>query len=180
LIGYVTINDRKYFQVSSPERLVQLVDQKKREIDAILPNLLARHAIAQEKQEVVFYRGKEGLKTIFESQIESGKEILIMGGSMHASEILRFYFEKYDRKRIEKKIKIKMVFYGKKIKTKIPLAEVKYLPENYAGLAATNIWNDSVAIILWSENPFAILIKDKQIADSYRNHFRWVFSIAKR
>ena len=63
---------------------------------------------------------------------------------------------------------------------KIPLAEVRYLPAGYGSYAATNIYGNKVAIILWTENPFAILIEEKKLADGYRSFFKFLWEHAKK
>ena len=62
---------------------------------------------------------------------------------------------------------------------KIPYAEIRFLPKNYATPAATNIYGNKVAIINWTENPLAILINNKEIADSYRKYFEILWKSAK-
>jgi len=59
------------------------------------------------------------------------------------------------------------------------LVEIKYLPKEFSSHTAINIYADKVAIILWEENPFAILIKNKSIAESYRKYFSLMWNIAK-
>ena len=75
-------------------------------------------------------------------------------------------------------------FFAKRKKDKqarIPFAEIRYLPEKYSGPAATNIYGDKVAIILWSkENPLAIVIKNKEIAESYKKFFELMWRISKK
>ena len=58
---------------------------------------------------------------------------------------------------------------------KIQLSEIRYL-KAHLSLSSTNVYGDKVAIILWSDNPLGILIKQKEIADSYRNYFKpiWI------
>ena len=45
--------------------------------------------------------------------------------------------------------------------------------------ATTTIFNDSVAIHLIKEKPIIIIIKNKEIAESYQNHFEVLWKIAK-
>jgi len=61
----------------------------------------------------------------------------------------------------------------------IPLFEVKFLPKEYASPASTNIYGDKVAILLWEEEPLAIVIKNKKIADAYRSFFSLLWKTAK-
>ena len=64
----------------------------------------------QEKQETNFYKGKKALKTVFEDQLKSGtKEILVLGASEEAENILPFYFKWYNKTRTKKKIPTKVV-----------------------------------------------------------------------
>ena len=63
---------------------------------------------------------------------------------------------------------------------KIHLSEIRLLPEKYSSPLAVNIYGDKVAIILWSrENPFAIVIKNKEISEGYRKHFELMWKSAK-
>jgi sugar-specific transcriptional regulator TrmB len=179
LVSYIKKNNRKYFEAATPQRLLENIKEKEDNVKEILPELEAKYKFVQEKAETVFYRGKQALKTVFDDQIKEGKEILIFGAASNADEIIKYYFPRYDRERIAKKIKIKAIF-NEKLKKKPALAEIKYLPKEYRTHTATNIYGNKVAIILWSEEPFAILINQKEIADSYRNYFELMWKIAKR
>jgi len=181
LIGYILKNNKKLFQASNPQRLLELIREKEAGIQEIMPLMNTLFGQTKEKEETNFYKGKLGLKTVFEEQIlEGGKEVLIMGGSIYASEILKFYFNWYNKKRVKKKIKMKIIFNTSK-KQKIPYAEIKYLPEKYSSPLAINIYKEKVAIILWSkENPFAIVIKNKEISEGYKKYFNLLWRIAKK
>jgi len=182
LIGYIQKNNKKLFQASNPNRILELIKEKEESIKDILPEMLGFYNKTREKEETNFYKGKNGLKTVFEDQIEEGKEILILGASPLAYEIMEFYFHWFDKKRIVNKIKTKIIFNKDKQEKvrKIPLSEVRYLPEKYSSPLAVNIYGDKVAIILWSkENPFAIVIKQKDIADGYKKYFELMWKIAK-
>ena len=133
----------------------------------------------KEKQETNFYKGKEGLKSVFQDQLKDNKEILIMGASQSAFEVLPFYFKWYDKDRVKKKIKVKIIA-SENLEKKIPLAEIKYIPQKYANPLAINIYKDKVAIILWKKEPFVIVIKEKEVADSYRKYFKLVWRISRR
>ncbi|MFA5258744.1 MAG: helix-turn-helix domain-containing protein [Candidatus Pacearchaeota archaeon] len=179
LIGYIKKNNRKLFSASNPQRLMEIIQEKKNIIAPFVQSLEQRYSSKKEKEETNFYKGKEGLKTIFEDQLSS-KEILILGASPKAYEILQFYFKWYDKTRKQKKIKTRIIATDKKIQeSKIPLAEIKYLPEKYANPVSVNIYEDKTAIILWASEPIAILIKNKEIAEAYKTYFELMWKIAK-
>jgi len=178
LIGYILKNNRRLFQASNPERILEIIEEKQNMLEPFIKVLEKKFAKTKEKEETNFYKGKEGLKTIFEDQLET-KEILILGASVKAYDILQFYFKWYDKARKQKKIKTRIIASDKKI-NKIPLAEIRYLPEKYSNPVSVNIYNDKTAIILWASEPLAIVIKNKEITEGYKNYFELMWKIAKR
>ena len=177
LAGYIISNNRRLFQAANPERFLQIIKEKEDFLSPVIENLKIKFSNIKDKEETNFYKGKEGLKTIFEDQLNS-KEILILGASPKAYEILQFYFKWYDKSRKEKKIKARIIAQNRTIK-KIPLAEIRYIPEKYSSPVAVNIYQDKTAIILWAKEPIAIVIKNKEVAEGYKNYFELMWRIAK-
>lgn len=178
VIGYIVKNNRRLFEPVSPKRLKEILDEKQQSLDEILPHLNELYEQTKEKQETNFYKGSEGLKTIFQDQLES-KEILILGASNSAFEILPFYFKWYDLARRKKKIKVKIIA-NKQFNKPILLSEIRYLPEKYTNPLAINIYRDKVAIILWKKPPLAIVIKNEEIAESYKKYFELIWKSARK
>jgi len=179
LVGYILKNNRRLFQASSPKKFLDIITEKENSIKTLLPEMLSFYHKTQEKEETNFYKGKDGLKTVFQDQLENNKEVLILGASESAFEILPFYFKWYDKDRIKKKIKVKIIA-SDKLKKKIPFCEIRYLPKKYANPLAINIYKDKVSIILWNKNPIAIVIKNKEISDGYKKYFELMWNIAKK
>jgi hypothetical protein len=162
-----------------------LLKEKENSIQEIIPEMLEFYNKTKEKEETLFFKGKNGLKSVFEDQISEGKEILIIHTSNLAYEMFDIYFHWFDKRRKEKKIGTKIIFNEnqkeKTSKNKVPLSEIKYLPKNYENPAAINVYGDKVAIIHWSkENPFVIVIKNKEIAEGYRKYFDLIWRVAKK
>ena len=184
LVAYIKKNNRRYYECVHPKRFLELIKEKESEIDSIMPDLVAKYEGSTEKGETVFYRGTLGIKSVFEDQLSEGKEILIMSGSPKTNEILKFYLPHYNRERVKRNIKVRILFDEKhreeiESKEKRPLMEIRYLPKDSGSLAATNVYGDNVAIILWIENPVAILIKQDKIAGGYRKMFELLWQMAK-
>jgi len=180
LIGYIVKNNKRFFEAASPTLFLDMLKEKETNIRSILPEMLLAYEQTKEKQETNFYTGKAGLKTVFEDQIETKKEILVLGASPLAYDILKYYFKWFDKSRVKHKIKTKIIF-NKRQDFKIPLSEIRYLPEKYSSPLAINIYGDKVAIILWSkENPLAIVIKNKEISQGYKKYFELMWKTAKK
>ena len=183
IIGYIIQNNTKLFQASNPERILELLKEKENSIQEIIPEMLEFYNQTKEKEETLFFKGKQGLKSVFEDQIAEGEEILIINTNNLAYEMFEIYFHWFDKRRKEKKIPAKIIFSEERrnAKLKVPLSEIRYLPNSYDNPAAINIYGDKVAIIHWSkDNPFAIVIKNKGIAEGYRKYFELMWKTAKR
>jgi sugar-specific transcriptional regulator TrmB len=184
IISSITKNNRLYYEAVRPERFREMLHEREAALGTVLPKLDAMFSAQQAKEGIKIFSGKHGLKAMFDDQIEEGKPILILGASPLAHSMMKYYFKAFDRRRAEKKIKAKIVldvsarekFRGQRI----PLAEMRYIPEEIGSVASTNIYGDKVAIIIWNElTPVAVLIESKPIADSYRKFFEVVWEKAR-
>ena len=183
LVSYVKTNNRRYYEAADPERLIRLLKEKEDNIKQILPELQLLRKIADEKKEVLFFRGKQAIKTVFDDQIKAGQEVLIFGDAVNVNEIVKYYFPRFDKQRIEKNIKVRMLFdeSGRKEKSlkKIPLAEIRFIKKGNKAPVSTNIYSNKVSIIIWEENPRAILIQDQALAKSFKSYFELMWRFAK-
>ncbi len=182
LIGYISQNNRKYFEAVDPERLREILKEREENLNDVLPKLKLQYTSVVEKQTTLFFKGKDGLKNVFEDQIATGKEILILGASPLAHTMLTYYFHWFNKRREQKKIPIRLLYNeADRKKRTMKHAMIRYLPGEFQNPAAMNIYGDKVAIIHWSkERPFAILINEKEIAQGYRSYFELLWKTAKK
>jgi len=182
LASYIKQNNIKFYDAVNPKHIMELMKQKEEQLAEIMPQLELLQKMSKEKKETTFYKGKEALKAVFNDQINEGKEIFIFGASTKAPEILKYYFPHYDSERKKRKINATIIFDESARKEeyvkKIPLSKIRYVPKEYSTPAATNIYGDKVSIVLWAEDPIAILIQNKEIAEGYRRYFELVWKTA--
>ncbi|HLC71188.1 MAG TPA: helix-turn-helix domain-containing protein [Candidatus Nanoarchaeia archaeon] len=179
LVSYIKENDKRYYLPTDPKRVQEIIDEQKNEVYDIMPALQARFMEHAGKQETLFYRGLEGIKTIFEDQIRDGKEVYIIGASHQAKELLKFYISHYTDKRVKRKIKLHAIYAGERHSTAVPLSEVRYLPPSFASLVSTSIYGDKVAIVVWMQEPVGILIKQPEVAKAFKNYFELLWKMGK-
>lgn len=181
LAGYIVKNNRYYFESVKPDHLKDYIKEKENLIDEAIPLLKKLDEIPKKREKAKFFTGKYGLKTVFEDQIHEKKPIFIIGASPDAYEIFKYYFKWFDKRRKKNKIHVKAIFSSsvrQKLK-KIPLAQIRFLSQQYLGLAAVNVYGNKVSLILWSEESFAILIENKDISESYRKFFELLWKQAR-
>ncbi len=61
----------------------------------------------------------------------------------------------------------------------MPFTKIRFLAKEFAQFQETVIVGDLVAINIFTENPYGILIKDKAVADGYRKQFEILWKKAK-
>jgi len=91
--------------------------------------------------------------------------------------MMKYYMPKYHLLRKEQNIPLK-ILSTTPITEKLPIAEIRRLPEAIAGKVAVNIFGDNAALIMWNpDNPFAILIREKEVADTFRSYFEYLWNL---
>lgn len=184
LVSYIKTNNRRYYEAANPERLIELLKEKQDNLMQIMPELQLLRQYSEEKKEVLFFRGKQAIKTVFDDQIQEGEEVLILGDAVNVNEIVKYYFPHFDKQRAEKNMKVRMLFDESARKEaylkKIPLAELRFIKKGNKAPVSTNIYADKVSIIIWEENPKAILIKEPVLAQSFKSYFEFIWSFARK
>ncbi len=187
LVSYVIKANRKYFQAETPEKFLELIKEQKEElkdkeeeIKKILPQLIGKLKLSKEKPEATIYKGKKGIKSIFEDVLRY-KEFQVFGSSGRFKEVLGPFFSLFQKIVIKKKIKCRLIVSEKVRHTDIVThAETRFLSEDYITLSSTLIYGNKVAIISWTENPIGFVLVDKQVAYSYKTYFKFMWTLAKK
>ncbi|MBI5148746.1 helix-turn-helix domain-containing protein [Candidatus Pacearchaeota archaeon] len=189
LVSYVVVRKMRYFEAADPMILLNLVKEREEELREILPQLKAKRQIGAIKQEVTVFSGTKGIKTVCENILEElgyNGEYLDFGVSGLFREIMSFYWDIWQKKKKKLKIRSKCIFDEKlkKINPKLLkdyYGEAKFNPHEYSSFTDTIIYKDKVVLFIWTAKPpVAIVIKNKENADSYRNQFRLMWKYAKK
>ncbi len=187
LVGYIKENNRKKCSISNPENILEALTRRRNECEKVLPQLLQQYQATHEHAETLFFRGRNGLKFVFEDQLNAGKEILVVATKEKVTQILTHFFEKYQMLRIEKKIPTRMLFdteYQNNEKSasylkNLSLCRVNYVQNFNTSPLSQYIYGDTVALVVWSHDPVAILIRQKEIAQGFREGFEFMWQHAE-
>jgi len=186
LINYILEGKRKLYQATNPENFYQFIDEKKRKFSEILPELKKRERLVKKKELATVYKGLRGIQEVYNFMIKAnGKEYLTFGGGSPCVERMTdtWWLNLHER-RIKNKLSARQVFdetvriIGKEISKK-PLSKIRYLAKEFTQFQETIIVNDNVAIVVFTENPYAFLIQDKFVAEGYRKYFEILWKKAK-
>lgn len=182
LVSFFVKNNIKYFNATSPEKLVDYADNIKKEIQKVLPELEKLKAIPKEVAKVELYQGKDGLKTLLKDIIKKRKDYVVFGEEGQFQNMFPIYIQQFLRDAsaygMEEKLLTKTGV--KKTISQSKKSQIRHLPDEYFSPVSTVIYGNKVSIFIWKEPYFAILITDEDVARSYRNYFDALWNIANK
>lgn len=178
-VSFIKENKKRFYVPSDPKKILDTLEEKRDAFLNVLPVLQSKFDSVKHKQETLFYKGIEGVKNVFEDQLNEGKEILVISTANYARVSLPYYIKHYKNKRMEKKLHMKIIYFGGEKGKTIEHTEIRHLPKHYGSPVSTNIYGDNAAVIVWGKEPVAILIKNKEVAHAFRNYFELLWDIAK-
>ena len=186
LVNYILEGKRKIYQATNPEHFFEFIEDKKRRFQEILPELKSRQKNAKKQEIASVYKGIKGIKEVYNIMISiKGKEYNTFGGGPITAEIMGFsWWLNLHKRRVANKLSSRQVFdesvrWGGKEIAKNPMTKLRYIDKEFAQFQETVIVGDYVAIAVFTENPYAFLIKDEYVAESYRKHFEVLWKSAK-
>ena len=179
LVSYVIKENIKYFSASDPEKLLDYIKEREKDIQSIMPELRAYMDFPRSESIVEVYKGKEGLKSVLKSILKEKKDYEVFEEEGYIQRILPHFYPQFNKQMNKSKIKVKVLTKEVKNIAKRSLMEIRSLPKFMSFPSATTIYGDKVAIFVWDEPYHSILIKSKQVADSYRNFFDALWKQAK-
>ena len=179
LVSYIVRNNIKYYQATHPDRLVSNLKEKLENVKRIVPELIDLTKLPKEETQVEIYKAKEGIKTIFKDIVNSGDDYCVYGAAEKFEELLPVYSKQFFRQVNEKKIK-EMIIFKESTKTDIKTVKGKYrfISDKYVVPTSFNVYGNKVALFIWSLPMYVILISNKDIANTYRNYFKFLWGLA--
>ncbi len=188
LITYIIESRGKTYQISDPKNFLEYLDEKRHKFERIIPELQRRKEAAKEKNEAVTFLGKKGITQMYMSLLNSGgKEYNTFGGGKRVAydAMGELWWKNLHVKRIAKKIRSRQIFddtikeLGSEL-NQLSYTEIRFLPKEFEQLTETVIIGDYVAIAIFTQEPYGILIHDKAAASSYKKQFELMWKTAKK
>lgn len=182
LVSQILKANKLLFEAGNPEKIIEIINEKEEQLEQakkIVPELLLDFTLAKEKQEIHSFKGLAGIKTVLQEMLKSGTEILDFGAEYKIKEFLPYDYPKWDKERVKQKIKMRIVANIRIKPIRIPLTTIKYIPSGFNSSVSTYIFDGKVAMIMWVENPLAVLIEQRAVYESYKNYFEYLWKTAK-
>lgn len=160
----------------------------KEEIESAIPELKALHKNTKHRPVVRVFEGKSGLINAFEDSLKNREKLMRVSSAVeNIAKLLPDYFPNYIKRRIKNGIKMHGIHPVEKIAEKLmKLDETKFdtpilIPkEKYKIPANMAIYDDTISFMSSKDGGFAILIKNKEIAEVMKSIFDMAWEEAKR
>ena len=185
-VSFVVRNNKKYFQGINPEKIVGYLNEKEEKFKSILPELINLTKLPREDTFIEVFKGKGIVRTVYrdiikEFQKKSG-EILVTG-----TEEKKFLEE--DKIALEQHIKrlheLKcaerlLIKEGDTTFVEGPQTTYRWIAEQYFNPTPIFVYHNKLTIIIWGNPDYAIIIENKNLADTYRKQFNLLWKISKK
>lgn len=189
LVSSVIKGKKQYFEAANPERLMDVLKEKEEKLQEMLPLLKSKAEASGEKQEVTVYYGTKGIRSVLDKMLEElkhGGEYYDFGVSGLFRETMESYWSLWQKRKKRHGIKSYVIF-NRELAEKNPqllkeyVGHARFYPRGYSSITDTMIYKDAVIIFIWTAKPpIAVVIKNKDNADSYKTQFMFMWRQARK
>jgi sugar-specific transcriptional regulator TrmB len=188
LVGYIQQGKHKVYSATEPEYFLQYIDTKKKRFEQLLPELKSKRIIQKRETETSMYKGKKGISEVYYKLISSSKgEFLTFGGSKKTTDFMSLiWWKNMYAKRIANNISQRHIASDEVLPYIGPflimkLTKIRLLPkETFSQYQETAIMGNYVAITVFADEGYSILIHNKEVAEGYTKTFEMMWKMAKQ
>jgi len=188
IVSFVIKNKVQYFQATNPEKLIQILEEKKTKIKSILPDLKNLHLEVSKLPAVELYEGREGIKSVYQDILDDKKSLSAFSNTHFIFNVLPFFVPNFIKNRIKNKIFIRLLNEKSeetielmKNKDKKEMRDTRFISELKDIPITEYIYGDKVAILSTNlDDPFGILIRNKDFAKAQKLIFELLWDKAEK
>lgn len=178
-VSQIIKNNKKYFKPIAPDKLLDIIKEKEKNILEILPDLNKIYEETKIEPIIEIFQGNEGLKTIMNDFLKVKKEIWIFNAvdeKYLKNKVPEFFIKRFGNEK--KRLNIKTnVLYSKEVKPfKAYGYKFKQLPENILSCVGYWVYGNRVAIGIWLEQPIIIRIISEDVAKTYLQSIKLIWN----
>lgn len=194
-MGLVRISGKEPKQeyvAESPDSILVLLQKRMSETEQqlqaarqLVPKLKSTHRI-EDRPQVKFYEGPQGLKQVYEDTLTSSEEIRAYATVDDMHQGLPNYFPEYYKRRAGKGVAIRAIVpkteagVERRSRDADEKREIAFVPaDKYYFSPEINIYDNKVMIASWREK-LGIIIESAEIADAMKKIFELAWAEAKR
>ena len=186
IVSFVLKNGKKIFRAIDPNKISELLDEKKRQFDSLLPELLKMQILGKDDISVEIFKGKNiikiALKDIINILKDKGGEVLCTAiDESFAESTDKLTIEQYERDLINFNIRERIIT-RKGMKTFFTRGKTKYkyIDKKYFNPNPIITYGNKVQMIMWGNPNYLIIITNKNISNSFKKQFKLMWESVKK
>lgn len=189
LVIVSTKKHRKIVRAEDPRILEQMQARKLEELRLALPDLLALQKSSKDAI-VRISRGDEAVRALrvrgYEELASKGTYYVIGGSGDRFYEAMGDANDRTEKLRVSRKVSKKVVTFESQRKGMLKhervatYADYRFLPQSFSVPTSTNIFHNTTALIIWTDDPIVIVIESAEVAEGHRHYFQALWKMAKK
>jgi len=183
LVTYVITANRKVFEPVEPKRLREILEEQEAKLNSYLPDLEQLYKSSKVKEDATLFKGKKGIKSLYEEFLKDGKEFYAYGAESRFADMFPAYQKDWNERRAKLGMIMKIIFSERvrerKKSEKLKLCQMRFLPKQYEFPSTVLIGKEKVATVVWTEVPFGFLVKSKDAVKGHMTFFEILWGTAK-
>ena len=181
LVSHFFEGGRKQFSATDPKNILNFLSENVELFQRLIPDLEKMRRKKIEEISIQLFKGDKATKAAISDLARQNGEVLTYGLSGQMRLYMPIFLKQIMREIRSRRYMTRCIYIGNVRPADFRRNfEVRYLPKSYFSPVYTWIYGDKVLIVIWSPSISAIMIKFKEVADSYRKYFELLWSIAKK
>lgn len=185
LVSSIKNNAVTFYEAADPNKLVDALNEKKRLVESIVPELESLRAMEKESSSVELFRGSKGLFTILSDVFKQKQQTYYFGSYSLSKAILEHQPEHFRTIRLDKKIPAKIViesydeevFHTSKYQE---LTQMRFNDSLKEFPCMIFIYGKKVAMYTLKKDLVGVIISNQQVAQAMKFVFDMYWSAAKK
>jgi sugar-specific transcriptional regulator TrmB len=173
-----------------PDKLMELMQEKQKSLEAVLPDLKREYERERREQEAYIYKGVEGFKNYMRDILREGKDAYFIAANLGWFDPK---LEPFTTQFLKEAERLNLSFHhlfdaevkekGCEVIERMARAPHKFIPSKYSTGSAIEIFGDYVVTFTGvsfrhiDENVTLFVLRDKNLANSYRTWFQMVWDL---
>jgi sugar-specific transcriptional regulator TrmB len=185
LVSYINENKKKVYRITNPNKIINYLDEKQGELEATkedvkaeMNSLMTKFNQTKSNISAQVFRGDEGMKAVWTEIADDGHDMYWIGSGYYFVDKFPHFFTSWNKKRKEKGVVWHNLFrdeFRDKVKD-LGMEKRKFLPPEFTNnTTVIGIFGDKVVNLLFLEEFFAVVIENKELADSYRRYHKYLW-----
>jgi len=99
--------------------------------------------------------------------------------------VLKNYFPLWTKRRVRQGLKLNGIWIDtpevrERVANQNPLLQARFIPKQYFSNVVWWLYSNKIVLVLYRDEPLAVLIESEDFARTYRNFFKLMWKVAKR